>query len=211
MLCDKKRTILSSIKIIRNIFLFESSSCYPTNLSFLEKEPNSRKNVPLTFILKKRYLNTKDNNFTNLYWPIRIIKKRISFFPNPPLQFEESAITCLELVLEFPREEPIKERVQTIDEPWILEEKILRVHREERSGWVSDGGQEIAWIDHKANFLLSLLNRAKGKEKLRANLFFFFLIERAELFLGRFRPTTRGVRTSIGFSPILICILRMEL
>ena len=44
----------------------------------------------------------------------------------------------------------------------------------ERSGWVSDGGQEIAWIDHKANFLLSLLNRAKGKEKLRANLFFFF-------------------------------------
>lgn len=81
---------------------------------------------------------------------------------------------------------------------------------EERSGWVSDGGQEIAWIDHKANFLLSLLNRAKGKEKLRANLF-FFLIERAKLFLGRFRPTTRGVRTSIGFSPILICILRMEL
>lgn len=30
--------------------------------------------------------------------------------------------------------------------------KILRVQDEGRGGWVSDGGQEIAWIDHKANF-----------------------------------------------------------
>lgn len=56
---------------------------------------------------------------------------------------------------------------------------------EERSGWVSDGGQEIAWIDHKANFLLSLLNRAKGKEKLRVNLFFFFFNRKSKAFLRK--------------------------